>query len=153
MGVLWVALRRRSRHVVISKREKRKKRSSVSPFPTNIHYFWNVSVHHVCFYVPGVFISSIQHWFLWLLTWYESLFFLQYNCDLKTWSNAANAYYCFRICSSHLQFFFLCTNKQILLNVVVWHHVPFVVFGMAFSSYLLPSPDDASGLTQRADQY
>lgn len=37
--------------------------------------------------------------------------------------NAANAYYRFKVCSSHLNFSFLCTNKQILLNIVVRHGV------------------------------
>lgn len=39
------------------------------------------------------FLLSVRCWSLRLLTWYESFFLSQYNCDLKTWSNAANAYY------------------------------------------------------------
>lgn len=152
MGVLWVALRRRSRHVVISKRENfKKKKIECVPLPHKHPLLLKCVCPSCVLLCPGgfYFLNPTLVFMIVDLLWifFSLVFFLQYNCDLKTWSNAANAYYCFRVCSSHLQFFFLCTNKQILLNVVVWHRVPFVVFGMASFFCLLPSPDDASGLT------
>lgn len=88
----------------------------------NIIYFENVSITRasiVSSFIYSFFFLLVHCWFLLLLTWYESSFSIT---DLNTWSNTA-------ITASVWSFyptlsfssFFLCTNEQILLNIVVWH--------------------------------
>lgn len=99
-------------------------------FSTNIPLLLKCTLfslyYSICAFIFKVLISWLKHWFylgkafqivgldLWLSD------HLQFNCDLKTWSSMLLMLTTASVCSSHLNFSFFCTNKQILLNVVVW---------------------------------
>lgn len=81
------------------------------------YYYYYYDDECYCYFVGLQLVFAIVD-----LVWTISL--SQYNCDLKSWSNAAISASVWRFYPT-LSFssFFLCTNEQILLNIVVWHCV------------------------------